>query len=179
MLLGLAGAASLLLGCGRATVADGASEGAPVGQESTAAPPDGGAAGDGAGVGTTGEGGTVQVEGDAGRFELVVGGRRFPGTLAPGEAGAELASRLPLELDMRELGGNEKYCYTGRPFPGEAEVPERVLSGELWAFSGDCLVLFYEDHANEGYEYVYLGSVDDPTGLASALGTGAARVALS
>ena len=74
---------------------------------------------------------------------VTVNGKPFSATAEDTEAGRELAPRLPLALDMSELNGVEKYSYTGVPFGGEAEVPATIAAGDIMAYSGDCLVLFY------------------------------------
>ena len=113
-----------------------------------------------------------------GAFELVVGENVFPGHLADTEAGTELASRLPLTLEMAELSGNEKYCYTHEEFPGDEETPGELHAGEIWIYSDTCVVLFYKDHANSGYSYKFAGSLDDATGLGDAVGTDGIEITL-
>lgn len=109
---------------------------------------------------------------------VTVNGQSFPATIEDTEAGRELAARLPLTLDMSELNGVEKYSYTGASFGGEAGAPATIAAGDIMAYSGDCLVLFYADHPNPGYSYVPLARIDDPDGLAEAAGSGAASVTL-
>lgn len=111
-------------------------------------------------------------------FELEVGGKVFSGSLAETEVGEELASRLPLTLDMSELAGNEKYCFTQEEFPGGEETPSELHAGEIWIYSDDCIVLFYKDHANPGYDYKFAGSLDDASGLEEAVGTGDVQVTI-
>lgn len=157
LLCGLSGVLSLLAGCGVTPREQDVSDAGTTTEVAKTLPP-----------ATGGE--------EVDKFALQIGGKSFLGRLALTDAGAELASRMPLKLTMKEHNGNEKYWYTGREFPGAPQKPNRLSAGELWAFSGDCLVLFYEDHANDGYEYVYLGRLDDATGLADALGTGDVEV---
>ena len=101
----------------------------------------------------------------------------FTATVEDSVAGRELLARLPLTLQMEELHGNEKYCYTGEPFGGEQYVPETIEAGDLMVFGSDCLVLFYDTFSNGGWSYARGGWVDDPTGLAEACSGGTATVA--
>jgi hypothetical protein len=105
-----------------------------------------------------------------------VNGTPFGATIDEGAAGQALLAQLPLTLAMDELHGNEKYCYTGQPFGGEAQTPATIEAGDLMVFGSDCLVLFYESFANSGWSYQRVGRIDDPTGLADACGSGAATV---
>ena len=61
---------------------------------------------------------------------------------------------LPLTLDMSELNGNEKYHYLDESLP-----------------TSSCVVLFYETFSSS-YSYTRLGKIDNPGGLAAALGSG-------
>lgn len=111
-------------------------------------------------------------------MEITVNGMPFSVTLEGTEAARELAGRLPLELRMSELNGNEKYAYLDEPLPVAAERPGTIRAGDLMLFGDDCLVLFYETFQS-GYSYTRVGRVDDAAGLAEAAGPGAAVVALA
>ena len=110
------------------------------------------------------------------RIQVVVNGVAFTATLDAGAAGRELLSRLPLTLTMEELHGNEKYCYTGESFDGGSYVPTTIQEGDLMVFGSDCLVLFYQTFANDGWGYQRVGHIDDPAGLVDACGSGTATV---
>ena len=100
----------------------------------------------------------------------------YTATIEDTAAGQELLARLPLTLQMEDLHGNEKYCYTGESFDGEQYVPDTIEAGDLMVFGSDCLVLFYETFSNGGWSYARVGRIDDPTGLAEACGSGTAAV---
>lgn len=118
-----------------------------------------------------------QVEEDTSmHIQVTVNGVAFVATLDEGPAGQALLSRLPLTLTMDELHGNEKYCYTGEAFGGDSFVPGTIEAGDLMVFGSDCLVLFYETFANDGWSYQRVGKIDDASGLADACGAGQAVV---
>ena len=83
-----------------------------------------------------------------------------------------------MTLDMRELNGNEKYFYLNEPLPAAAQRVGQIRTGDLMLFGSDCVVLFYENFATS-YTYTPIGRIDDPAGLAEALGRGSAEVAFS
>ena len=103
----------------------------------------------------------------------------FTATIEDTPAGQELLARLPLALQMEELHGNEKYCYTGQGFGGEQYVPETIEAGDLMVFGSDCLVLFYETFSNGGWSYARVGKIDDPSDLAEACGRDTVTVAFA
>ncbi|MDR3766586.1 MAG: cyclophilin-like fold protein [Butyricicoccus sp.] len=88
-----------------------------------------------------------------------------------------LLDLLPLTLDMQELNGNEKYATLPQALPTDATQPGQIHTGDLMLYGSDCLVLFYEDFPTS-YSYTPLGKIDDPQGLAQALGTGNVEVHL-
>ena len=55
--------------------------------------------------------GTTETEETSMQIEILVNGQSFPAELYDNDSARELASRLPLELEMQELNDNEKYCY--------------------------------------------------------------------
>ena len=78
---------------------------------------------------------------------------------------------LPVSLQMTELNGNEKYFRLSADLPTNASNPGTVQTGDLMIYGGKTLVLFYETFPTS-YSYTRLGRINDPTGLAAALGAG-------
>lgn len=106
---------------------------------------------------------------------VTAGGQEFAVTLADNESAHRLMDLLPLTLDMNELNGNEKYYYLDTELPADPYQPRQINAGDLMLYGNNCLVLFYESFTS-GYSYTRLGSVDDPAGLAQALGGGGVEV---
>lgn len=106
---------------------------------------------------------------------VMVGGQEFTVTLADNESARRLVDLLPLTLDMSELNGNEKFFYLDTELPADPCQPGQINAGDLMLYGDNCLVLFYESFTS-GYSYTRLGSVDDPVGLAQALGGGEVEV---
>lgn len=109
---------------------------------------------------------------------ILVGEHTFSVTLLENESARQLAKMLPLTLDMSELNGNEKYFYLDDDLHTDPYRPEQIHAGDVMLYGNNCLVLFYETFSS-GYSYTRLGSVDDPTGLAEALGAGDVTVTFS
>lgn len=104
-------------------------------------------------------------------LEIIVGDTVFSAELYQNEAARTLWQMLPLTLSMNELNGNEKYSYLSQQFPTNPQQPAGIQTGDLMLFGADCLVLFYDSFPTS-YRYTPLGRVEDPAGLAQALGEG-------
>lgn len=111
-------------------------------------------------------------------FTLTVGGQSFTVTLEDSRTAQEFSGLLPMELDMSELNGNEKYFYLDTALTTDSYRPGNIQTGDLMLYGNNCVVLFYETFSS-GYSYTRLGRVDNPEGLAAALGTGAVTVTFS
>lgn len=109
---------------------------------------------------------------------MTVGEHRFAIALADNEAARALAALLPLTLDMIELNGNEKYVDLPHQLPTKASRPGTIHDGELMLYGSNTLVVFYSTF-NSSYSYTRLGRIEDPTGLAQALGRRGVRIVFS
>ena len=109
---------------------------------------------------------------------MTVGKRRFAITLADTEAARAFAAMLPLSLDMEELNGNEKKLELRNALPTDTYRPGTIRNGDLLLWGSRTVVIFYLTF-DSSYSYTRLGRVDDPTGLAQALGRRDVRVAFS
>ena len=104
-------------------------------------------------------------------INIIVGSKTFTATLADSETGEAFAALLPLTVTMKELNGNEKYHYLSTSLPTAAYRPGTIHSGDLMLYGNNCVVLFYETF-NTSYSYTRIGAIDNPSGLAAALGSG-------
>jgi hypothetical protein len=109
---------------------------------------------------------------------MTVGSRRFAITLADTEAARAFPAMLPLSIDMADLNSNEKHADLSQSLPTNASRPGSIRNGDLMLYGSRTLVIFYLTF-NSSYSYTQLGRVDDPAGLAQALGGGSARIEFS
>jgi hypothetical protein len=112
------------------------------------------------------------------RVWMTVGERRMAVTLADTDAARAFAARLPLTLDMSDLNGNEKKFDLAKALPANASRPGTIRNGDLMLYGANTVVLFYLTF-DSPYSYTRLGRVDDPNGLAQALGQRGVRVYFS
>ena len=109
---------------------------------------------------------------------MTVGERRFAITLADTEAARAFAAMLPLTMDMADLNGNEKHAELPKALPTHASRPGTIRNGDLMLWGSRTVVVFYLSF-DSSYAYTRLGRVDDPSGLAQALGRRDVRVVFS
>ena len=110
-------------------------------------------------------------ENNAMQINVTIGNKTFTATLADSETGKAFADLLPMTVTMNELNGNEKYHYLASSLPTDSYQPGTIKTGDLMLYGNNCVVLFYKTFSSS-YSYTRIGSVDDPTGLAEALGSG-------
>ena len=109
---------------------------------------------------------------------MTVGEHCFSITLTDSVAAHEFAAQLPLTLDMAELNGNEKHADLQRALPVNASRTGTIRNGDLMLYGANTLVIFYSTFESS-YSYTRLGRVDNPAGLAEALGKRGVRVVFS
>jgi hypothetical protein len=122
--------------------------------------------------------GAATLQPEESRMWMTVGERRFAITLTNSPAARAFAAQLPLMLDMADLNGNEKHAELPQALPVSARQAGTIHSGDLMLYGSNTLVVFYVTF-DSSYSYTRLGRVDDPDGLAQALGQRAARINFS
>ena len=105
------------------------------------------------------------------RVQITVGEQSFTATLDESVTARAFAAMLPLTLNMSELNGNEKYHYLPEALPTDAAQPGSVREGDLMLYGSNCIVLFYASFSTS-YRYTRIGQIEDPAGLAAAVGAG-------
>lgn len=120
-------------------------------------------------VGEQSEPQITEEEDDIQKLIIEVGDKFFTATLYDNETVTTLIEMLPLTLNMSELNGNEKYYYLDDTLPTDSQRPSGIKEGDIMLYGNSCLVLFYESFSTS-YSYTSIGHIDDPSGLAKALG---------
>ena len=95
----------------------------------------------------------------------------FTATLLDNKSAKAFKEMLPLTMEMIELNGNEKYVDLPNSLPANSYNPQMIKNGDLMIYGTKTLVLFYKNFSTP-YSYTKLGSLDDVTGLTTALGSG-------
>ena len=72
----------------------------------------------------------------------------------------ELINHLPLEIEMTELNGNEKYAYFDFELKTSSYKPNHINKGDVMLFGNNCLVLFYKSF-DTSYSYTKIGHISN------------------
>lgn len=104
-------------------------------------------------------------------LKLTIGNASFTATLEDNSTAQAFAAMLPMRLAMSELNGNEKYVYLDQSLPTHSTSPGTIHEGDLMLYGSSCIVLFYKTF-NTSYSYTRIGRIDNPSGLAAAVGSG-------
>jgi hypothetical protein len=115
--------------------------------------------------------GTMNNNPSTSKMKITVGNAVFTATLYDNPSANAFKALFPLSINMTELNDNEKYFDLPNPLPTNASVGGDIKVGDLTLYGNNTLVLFYKSF-NTSYSYTKLGYIDNPTGLATALGNG-------
>lgn len=109
------------------------------------------------------------------RLNVTVGNVLFHVILEDHAAVNAFKAQLPMTVNMSELNGNEKYFNLPAGLPAAPANPGTIHTGDLMLYGSATVVLFYKTFSTS-YSYTRLGRVENPSGLAAALGPGSVRV---
>lgn len=104
------------------------------------------------------------------KMKITIGNAVFKATLNSNATASDFKARLPITIPMKDLNGNEKYYDFQSALPASPSNPASIQAGDLMLYGSKTLVLFYKTFPTS-YSYTSIGRVDDPEGLAAALGS--------
>jgi len=110
---------------------------------------------------------------DTSKMIITIGTSKFTATLL--NNATAFKEKLPMTIKMNELNGNEKYFDLPFNLPSNASNPGTIQNGDLMLYGTGTLVLFYKTFSTP-YSYTRIGRIDNPSGLATALGSGSVTV---
>lgn len=99
--------------------------------------------------------------------KVTINDKEYTINLENNETAREFLNHLPLELNMSELNGNEKYVYIDFTLPTNATKPKQISAGDIMLYGNNCLVIFYETF-NTQYSYTKIGHIDNLSNLGNS-----------
>jgi hypothetical protein len=109
------------------------------------------------------------------KLKIKIGNNTFNATFYNNATATAFKAKLPATIKMTELNGNEKYFDLSDNLPANASNPGTIQTGDLMMYGSNTFVLFYKTFSTS-YSYTRIGRIDNPSGLAAALGSGNATV---
>jgi hypothetical protein len=103
------------------------------------------------------------------KITIQAGEKTFTATLSENETVEKFLLLLPLTVEMEDLNRNEKFYRLSKNLPTNPSNPGTIQTGDLMLWGANTMVIFYQTFSTS-YPYTRLGKVDDPSGLAEALG---------
>lgn len=94
------------------------------------------------------------------QVKVLIDKKGYTINLEDNETAKEFVSMLPLELNMNELNGNEKYVYLDRKLPVNPSNINKINAGDVMIYGNDCLVIFYKSFTSS-YSYTKIGHIDN------------------
>lgn len=119
-----------------------------------------------------------QESGNDMKINLMVNGDNFVVDIENSLTGLAFLHLLPMEIEMNELNGNEKYYYLDEDLPVDVYQPQRIETGDIMLFGSSCIVIFYESF-NTNYSYTRIGKINNANNLDTILGNGDVTVTFS
>lgn len=100
------------------------------------------------------------------KMYIIINNIKYEIDLENNETVNKLYNKLPLEFEMNELNGNEKYVYLDYELPSNPESVNNIEKGDIMLYGDDCLVLFYKSFTTP-YSYTKIGHINNLEELGS------------
>ncbi|MBQ9312170.1 MAG: hypothetical protein IJ213_03890 [Bacteroidales bacterium] len=106
---------------------------------------------------------------------IKIGNREFKAQLENSKTVEVLLKLLPIDVNMQELNGNEKYVYLSENLPTATYKPNKINKGDIMLYGQNCLVIFYKTFSTS-YSYTKIGHIEGTSLLEESLGKGSVKV---
>ena len=97
-------------------------------------------------------------------INVIINGKTYNAKIEENETAQSFVNMLPLELNMSELNGNEKYIYLDNSLPTNSYYPKYIEAGDIMLYGNNCLVVFYKSF-NTTYSYTKIGHINNLSDL--------------
>ena len=93
-------------------------------------------------------------------MKVTINGEEYTINLENNKTVTEFVNKLPQDLKMNELNGNEKYVYLDYSLISNPVNPKHINKGDVMLFGDDCLVIFYKSF-DTSYSYTKIGHINN------------------
>jgi hypothetical protein len=108
---------------------------------------------------------------DTSKMKITIGKNIFTATFYNNATATAFKAKLPMTINMTALNENEKYFDLPNALPANASNPGTIQNGDLMLYGSNTLVLFYKTFSTS-YSYTRIARIENPSGLATVLGSG-------
>lgn len=102
----------------------------------------------------------INKDSDISMINVIINNKEYNLNLEDNKTVEELLELLPIEEEMTELNGNEKYLYLDKSLSTASSNPKHINSGDVMLFGDNCLVIFYKSF-DTTYSYTKIGHIDN------------------
>lgn len=113
---------------------------------------------------------TMSTENQGNLIYLIINDQTFDVILEDNATARVLTKKLPLDITMAELNGNEKYYYFDDALPNNPIRINQIHTGDIMLYGNNCIVLFY-DTFDTTYTYTRIGRINNPGNLKNLVGS--------
>ena len=110
---------------------------------------------------------TINIESEnklISNIKVIIDGKNYNAEIEENETAQSFVSMLPVEYNMNELNGNEKYIYLDNSLPTNSYNPKHIEVGDIMLYRNNCLVVFYKSF-DTSYSYTKIGHIDNLSDL--------------
>ena len=100
------------------------------------------------------------------KMKLIIDNNEYEIKLENNQTVLDLINMLPLNLNMKELNGNEKYVYLNDSLETNSYNPKHIEAGDVMLYGNNCLVIFYKSF-DTSFSYTKIGHIDNLPDLGS------------
>ena len=93
-------------------------------------------------------------------IKVIINDKIYNATIIGNETSKKFIEYLPIEFNMTELNGNEKYVYMDYTLPTDIVSPKHINAGDIMLYGNNCLVIFYKSF-DTNYSYTKIGHIDN------------------
>ena len=103
--------------------------------------------------------------------KIIINNNSYDIELENNETTNELLKKMPLEISMKELNGNEYYSYLDFNLKNNEEKVKNINAGDVMLYGDNCIVIFYKSFTTT-YNYTRIGHINNIDNLKEDLEKG-------